>query len=111
MMAQLRMRCFAADPKSVSRARHYTGSFLRSRGLDELVEDGELITSELVTNAYDAIIACLAKLREQGRPPGLISQKIWVHFAVLREMVLVGVENQTLDTPKPELKHVGLLAE
>jgi anti-sigma regulatory factor (Ser/Thr protein kinase) len=44
----------AAVPTAVSAARRYTRSELRSRGLQALVDDAELVTSELVTNAVTA---------------------------------------------------------
>lgn len=44
----------AAVPTAVSAARRYVRSELRNRGLHVLVDDAELVASELVTNAVTA---------------------------------------------------------
>lgn len=99
-MALPRMMRFAADEKSAAAARAYTTKILTRRRLPELVDDGELIISELVTNAINAVLQYIQHLEEKGQPVP-VSPEIWVYLAVLPRMVVLGVENMTDEKPEP----------
>lgn len=58
-----------AEPSSVSCAREHVAVVLASFGLSsrELLDDAQLITSELVTNAITASVACASGGRSAGK--------------------------------------------
>lgn len=101
MMALREMKSLAARPKSVADARAFVALLLHNADLDSLVEDGELIVSELITNAITALSEARAKLLDLGLPPHLLGRRVHLHCCVITGMVLLGVEGQTLSLPTP----------
>ena len=63
-----------ALPGAAGAARRFTAARLRAWGLDALVEDCELVASELVTNAVRAVAH--GRLADDGAPSGVPSPTV-----------------------------------
>jgi anti-sigma regulatory factor (Ser/Thr protein kinase) len=88
---------FTAEPNAAGLTRALVRLVLGQWGLHELIDDAELVASELVTNAIQATGAYEPDWWVNGdRPPALV----YVQVSLYQKFVVIGVWDRSLGSPK-----------